>query len=213
MTTNMDDAPRSLRYPDARQRRKDLLNSGHMTCPNEYVDKLSRERADVEVPYFDPLDGGTEARVLFLFEKPGPGTAESRSGSGFISRNNDDSTAEATFNFMQQAGIPREWTVIWNVVPGWNGTRQVGAAELREGVDSLKDLIVLLPNLCAVVFVGKKAERARPLLEDTGLHLFSSAHPSPIVRARWPDKWHGIPNEWAKVKGVLGRADHDPDEE
>jgi hypothetical protein len=55
----------------------------------------------VEVPEFDPLDGGVEAQVLFLFEKPGPMTAElggsKRSGSGFISRNNDDPTAEATF--------------------------------------------------------------------------------------------------------------------
>jgi len=35
-----------------------------------------------------------------------------RTGSGFISRNNDDATAEATFRFMEQSGIPRKLTVI-----------------------------------------------------------------------------------------------------
>jgi hypothetical protein len=76
-----------------------------------------RERGMGIVPDFDPLDGGVDARILFLFEKPGPMTSEDRGGSGFISRNNDDPTAEATFRFMQAAGIPRTLTVIWNVVP------------------------------------------------------------------------------------------------
>ena len=35
-----------------------------------------------------------------------------RSGSGFISRDNDDPTAEVIYNFMQQAGIPRRQTII-----------------------------------------------------------------------------------------------------
>jgi hypothetical protein len=49
------------------------------------------------VPDFDPLDGGVNAQVLFLLEKPGPMAAEDgkRAGSGFISRDNDDGTAEA----------------------------------------------------------------------------------------------------------------------
>jgi hypothetical protein len=55
-----------------------------------------------------PLDGGTAARVLFLFEKLGPKTSLHGGGSGFISRDNDDATAKATFNFMRLATIPRE---------------------------------------------------------------------------------------------------------
>ena len=57
------------------------------------------------VPDFDPLDGGIETRTLFLFEKPGRMTADGfarRFGSGFISRNNDDQTAEATFAFTDE---------------------------------------------------------------------------------------------------------------
>jgi len=81
--------------------------------------------------------GGIEARVLFLFEKPGPMTADEaigkRPGSGFISRDNDDPTAEAVFNFMRQADIPRELTILWNVIPWWNVRRGVERLELLDG--------------------------------------------------------------------------------
>ena len=89
---NTNDTPRSMRDPGVRLQRKRMLHAPHMAPLTEYAAKL-RERENVEVPDFDPLDGGIEALSLFLFEKPGPMTAESKSGqragSGFISRNND----------------------------------------------------------------------------------------------------------------------------
>ena len=57
---------------------------------------------------FDPRDGGIRAQALFLFEKPGP----KANASGFISRDNDDPTAENIFRFMNQAGIPRKKTCL-----------------------------------------------------------------------------------------------------
>ena len=226
---DMDDmeepaAPRALRDPDARARRRELLDARHMRPLNEYVAGL-RKRSDIkvhfdppdgpqvdnaqppariEVPDFDPLDGGVDAIILFLFEKPGPMTstttgARTRTGSGFISRDNDDSTAENTFTFMREAGIPRKQTVTWNVVPWWDGTTKVTAADLREGAEETRRLMGLLPRLRVVVFVGKKALRARPHLEDTGLAFFSSYHPSPKVRATRPDKWREIPSVWARA--------------
>ena len=75
-----------------------------------YVRKLQKLKSNIEVPYFDPLDGGGKATTLFLFEKPGRMASEDgsgkRPGSGFINRNNDDLTAEYTFTFMQEAGVP-----------------------------------------------------------------------------------------------------------
>jgi hypothetical protein len=154
-----------------------------------------RARGLGEVPEFDPCDGGVDAEILFLFEKPGPMT-EPTVGSGFISRNNDDPTAEATFAFMQHAGIPRLLTVSWNVIPWWNGTRRVTRRELEEGVACLQDLIALLPKLRAVVLVGRKAARAARLLDTERPLLFTSAHPSPLVRARHPERWNAIPEQW-----------------
>lgn len=183
-----------------------MLNQPHVKPLTEYVARL-HERGSVEVPEFDPLDGGVDAQVLFLFEKPGPMTAKGskRTGSGFISRNNDDPSAEATFKFMQRAGIPRKLTVTWNLIPWWNGTRKVTGQELRDGLESLKVLIGLLPRVCVVVMVGQNAAKAQPYLKEKqpGLRLLTSAHPSPLVKAKFPDRWNGIPGEWAKVLTVI----------
>jgi uracil-DNA glycosylase len=181
-----------------------MLCKSHIAPLTMYAAKL-RERGSVEVPEFDPFDGGVEAQVLFLFEKPGPMTA-SDGGSGFISRNNDDPSAEATFDFMQRAGIPRKLTVTWNVIPWWNETRKVTGKELREGVACVQELIVLLPKLRAVVLVGGRAARAREYLSGAGLALFSSAHPSPLVRAKYPERWNAISSEWMKVLQVIERT-------
>lgn len=169
------DRPRSMRDADVRTRRRAMLTQPHIAPLTAYAAKL-RQRGSVEVPEFDPLDGGVNALMLFLFEKPGPMTADA-TGSGFISRNNDDPTAEATFEFMEQAGIPRELTITWNVIPWWNGTRKVTGRELREGVACVRGLIALMPKLRAVVLVGEKAAKAQEYLENAGLAVFTSSHP------------------------------------
>jgi hypothetical protein len=200
-----DDAPRSLRDPAERARRKAMLGELHILPLAEYVARL-RKQGNGQVPDFDPMDGGLYARALFLFEKPGRMTAEAEGGSGFISRNNDDPTAEATYKFMRAAVIHRKLTLLWNVIPWWNGTTDITAEELNEGVSSIKELISLLPYVRAVMLVGGKAQRARPLLEnmeDRRFKIFTSTHPSPIVRATRRDRWNAIASEWARIETVI----------
>jgi hypothetical protein len=196
-----DHGARSMREVSVQERRRAMLHEPHVAPLTIYAAKL-REQGSGEVPEFDPLDGGIHAHVLFLFEKPGPMTS-SKGGSGFISRNNDDPSAEATFNFMQRAGIARKLTVTWNVIPWWNETRKVTGLELREGIACIHELITLLPLLRAVVLVGNKAARANAYLSGSSLKLFTSAHPSPLVRAKYPDRWNAIASQWAKVRTVL----------
>ena len=150
-----DGTARSMRDPELAAQRKTMINQPHIAPLTAFAARL-RERGSVEVPEFDPLDGGVDARVLFLFEKPGPMTSVNGKhvGSGFISRDNNDPTAEATFKFMNEARIPRKVTVIWNVIPWWNGTRKITRAELKEGAGSVVDLIGLLPKLQAVVLTA-----------------------------------------------------------
>jgi uracil-DNA glycosylase len=128
-----------------------------------------------------------------------------RTGSHFISRNNDDPTAEATFNFMQQAGIPRKLTVTWNLVPWWSGTRLITGQKLRDGLSYLEELIALLPHLRAVVLVGQHAAKVEGYLTEKHprLQVFTSAHPSRLVKKFHPDRWRAIPLEWAKVREVI----------
>jgi hypothetical protein len=199
--------PRSMRDGSVRERRRLMLDLPHVVRLAAYAAGL-RESGSLEVPDFDPCDGGSGARVLFLFEKPGPMTAQGagKGGSGFISRDNDDPTAEATFMFMQQAGLPRKLTVIWNVIPWWNGTVTVTRQERIAGAKVVRDLMELLPELRAVVMVGRNAAATRPYLETTGKALFTSDHPSPRVKARWPERWRAIPSEWAQVRKYIDGA-------
>ena len=70
------------------------------------------------------------------------------------------------------------------------------------------ELVKLLPLRSAVVMVGKNAARAR-YLETTLLPLFTSDHPSPIVRARFPERWKVIPAQWERSANSSGkRARH-----
>lgn len=113
------------------------------------------------VPDFDPLNGGTKAQILFLFEKPGPRAA----GSGFISRNNDDPTAEATFAFTEKAGLHPCQYVIWNAIPWWNDTTDLKPDEIKAGLQCLEALLKILRRVRVVVLVGRTAQRAASNLE------------------------------------------------
>ena len=86
-------------------------------------------------PWFNPDGGGTSAPVLFLLENPGRMATGSR-GSGFISADNSDDTAANFFRLRDQASLPRDRLVAWNVVPWYqpdgertaNATRHMSSA-------------------------------------------------------------------------------------
>ena len=108
-----------------------------------FLDDLRARLAPALVPGFDPRDGGAGARVLLLLEKPGPGAL----ATGLVSRDNPAPTARAIRLFLEEAGLPREETVLWNLVPAWNGTMRVTGGEVREGLGHLARLLPLLPRL------------------------------------------------------------------
>ena len=194
--------PHSIKYEPVRQQRSALHCEPHIAPLTACVDEL-RQRGLGEVPYFDPLDARVNAKILFLFEKPGPMTSSERgslrTGSGFISHDNYGATAEATFRFMEEAAIPSDLTVTWNVIPGWNGTIDVTRDELSTGITCVDELVSILPNLKVIVLVGKMAEKAQSGLEQLGLKVLTSAHPSPRVRASFRIKWDEIPIKWTEA--------------
>lgn len=92
--------PRSLRDSIEVSNRLSLLHSNPAASPlTKWVDRLIESRflagLPAEIPYADPLDAGTDARVLIILEAPGPMTNAFNPvpGSGFISSDNDDATA------------------------------------------------------------------------------------------------------------------------
>ncbi len=174
-------------------RRRALLARPHM-APLAYFAAELRARTSALVPDMDPLDGGIGARVLLLLEKPGPQAAR----TGFVSRDNPSPTSAALRAFLDAAGLPREETVLWNAIPAWNGTIRLTAAERRDGPGHLSALRPLLPCLDTAILVGRQAQRAEPWLP--GLRIVRSAHPSPQVRAAFPDRWAEIPRLWAEAR-------------
>ena len=98
-----DDYPRSMRDPDVRERRRSMLNELHVAPLVEYANELaSMGRGEVPMP--DPLGGGINAQVFFLFEKPGP----QANSSGFLSINNNDPTAETTTRWLEEGDQPQQ---------------------------------------------------------------------------------------------------------
>jgi hypothetical protein len=188
------DLPRSLRNPREQQRRRSMLSLPHIAPLTTYVEGL-RGLRDWFVPEFDPLDGGVQAEVPILFEKPGPATET----SGFISRNNDDASAAAVFQFMSDVSLPRTRTVTWNLIPGWNRSIPHTASERKFGLDCLPPLLALLQHLEVVILAGGTAHKAAPYFLALGLPVIRSWHTSPKVRAFSPDKWAAIPEQWQEV--------------
>lgn len=159
-----------------------------------------------EVPYFDPCDGGIRAHALFLLEAPGPKARV----SGFISRDNPDPTARNFRALLHEADIPREKTVLWNIVPWYIGTgttiRAATSNDIRTGTTHLEDLLALLPRVRLVVLVGRKAQRVRGAVQAlTNAEIVETLHPSNQVVVCWPDKRKQLLRDLRAVSSFLSQ--------
>ncbi|PHS28129.1 MAG: hypothetical protein COA84_02460 [Robiginitomaculum sp.] len=176
----MEDKPKNLKSDICVNRWLSMLKKPHIAPLTQFVDELKKELgAGVGIPYFDPLDGGINARLLWVLETPGPKAV----GTNFVSRDNPDLTAKNTSIIFKKTGIKKEDTVLWNVVP-WNlsteeENQNPNAAEIRRGIPYLLRLIKILPKLEAVVLCGNSAKRAaQSIRESTKLKVFKTYHPA-----------------------------------
>jgi len=63
----------ALGDPDEQRRRREHLRESHIAPLTDYVEQLRKTLGhNQEIPYFDPCDGGINAKLLFLLEAPGP---------------------------------------------------------------------------------------------------------------------------------------------
>jgi uracil-DNA glycosylase len=184
------DIPKSLCNPMAIQSRLAAISKPHILPLTNFVETIRKETGfNREIPYFDPLDGGINAKCLFLFEAPGPRAVY----SGFISRNNPDESAKNFFELNQQAGLPREITISWNIVPWYIGSgskiRPANKNDIDEGKKYLLNFLSLLPNLRIIVLGGRKAQKAEALITANcpEISIVKMPHPSPLFVNNAPD--------------------------
>ncbi len=189
MTIIDPDEPYALRMTAERERRRRLLNEPHIQPLTVWVKRLRAETGrGANIPFFDPCDGGLNARCLLLLEAPGPRAVE----TGFISRNNPDPTARNWCMLLREARLPRSSTVLWNIVPWYIGTvskiRSARRSDIDDGLPSLLDLVKLLKRLRLIVLVGRKAGSARTKLQKVvNFPMMSTLHPSNLVLNRYPE--------------------------
>ncbi|MGV8881138.1 MAG: uracil-DNA glycosylase [Rhodoglobus sp.] len=164
-----------------------MLETSEAVQPLKEWSEALAARRRVVVPHFDPDEAGIEARVLVLLEAPGPMTNadNSRPGSGFISADNDDQTAENCWTTRNEVGL-RSGTLHWNIVPWYLGpaSKKPNVAELGQGAMELRSLLGLLPRLSAVVLSGRFAQvgwnkHVAPFVDDR-FRVIETWHPSPL---------------------------------
>ena len=201
--------PKTLANSDARKYLCDKKSEKHIKKLTEYVEKLKNKNEKHQIPFFDPNDGGVKSKVLFLLEAPGSKAVK----SGFISRNNPDSTAENMFNFLKKARLHRKETLLWNIVPWYVGNknqnriRAVNHNDIKNGLNCLYDLINLLENLKVIVLVGRKAQKVNNNLKEkySKIKIFHSYHPSPSFVNRAKNNKNKIITVFKKVRKYLDR--------
>lgn len=99
-----------LTDPELVRQRAARLSEAHIAPLERWREAIAGGRS---VPHFDPADGGIAARMLILLETP----AARGDGIRFVSRDNASGTQRNLRRFLDDAGIARSDTLIWNTVP------------------------------------------------------------------------------------------------
>ncbi len=188
--------------------KRERLWEAHVAPINLFVDQVRREieaeqaaaaspgsePAEVLVPYVDPDSGGTRAKVLLLLESPARPAALA-TGSGMLSADNNDGSAENVWLAYEASGLPRTYGLHWNAVPWFVGSsdRNAGVtnAQVERGRPYLLRLLNLAPDVRVLVALGKRARESaagnHEQLTARGIRVLNSPHPSP----RWRNRTQG----------------------
>ncbi|MHC2016470.1 uracil-DNA glycosylase [Methylobacterium sp. CM6247] len=207
--------PKSLADPEQVAIRRSLLEADRFIPLRRLAHSIAIERS-AEVPDPDPLDGGTEARLLLLLETPGPGIGR----TGFVSRDNPTGTAANLFRFMAEAGIARRESLIWNAVP-WvihapgAVNRAPRKAEIATATTYLASLIEMLPALEVVVLAGRVAGLSRETLRRLRpvIPLIAVPHPSPTYVCTSPEVAQRIAIGLSEAAAILRGISSSPTQE
>jgi hypothetical protein len=198
------------------EQEREADSAPHMAPVNAFVAAISETDPEGFVPRIAPHHGGADARVLSVLRDPGPKTRVG-AGSGFLSIENDDPTAERQAELFAEHGIRDRLVLPWNAFP-WYINAAPNAAQGRVGALALVELVALLPELEVVLLQGRDAERIwhyaverEPSLVRPDLAVIATIHPGrqalfhpdPAVRA---ERQADQARAFARVGAILAAA-------
>lgn len=146
---------RRMADPHFRSQQRAQAYDDHVRPINEFIDAL-RTTGNGWVPHVAPHHGGIEAQVLVILRSPGSG-AQAGTGSGFLSTENDDTTAETMAELLTGAGIDSRSITPWNAYP-WSIGGDPSKTQIKTGIEPLVRLVDLFPSLRAVLLHGGEAQ-------------------------------------------------------
>lgn len=198
------DASRTFKSPAVVAHRRTMLKEPHCAPLTAFVGAL--RHSGLDVPDFDPFDGGVNARFLFVHESPGK-RARGKTGSGFISQNNDDQSAATFFRLRVEVGLERQQTAMWNIVPEYCGATsnesQLKRSDIQAGAARLLQVVELMPRLEVIILCGRKAQLAASIIRETlpNIEILSMPHCSPTNLNRRPQDRETIRQVLSKLVG------------
>jgi hypothetical protein len=137
------------------------LRDPHIAPFTNLVDELRTVPGRSWMPYIAPMYGGTAARVLSVFQDPGPRTRDD-DGSGMLCCENDDDSAALHATLLDSAKIPVSELLPWNGYPWYRHitgkNSPPSATECKAGIEPLRRLMGLAPNLRVVMLHGGTAQ-------------------------------------------------------
>lgn len=162
--------PRRMADPVFRAEQWEHRFDPHVAPINRLVDSLGTDGNSGSAVYVAPHQGGTEAPIISLMSNPGP-KAGHGGGSGFISCENDDPTAQRIAEIYAVAGIAQHYTVPWNAYPWYvHDTLKGGGLSARQRTAGLRPLhlfLDLLPDGVVLVAHGGDARRSLEAFQKT----------------------------------------------
>ena len=170
--------------------KRERLFEPHVAPITELARKIE-DAVGLQVPGADPDWGGVDARVLILLRDPGTRT-DAEGGSGLVSPDNDDPTAERLHELIVGLGLAPSEVLLWNVVP-WlrsgNAGQGIRMADLDCGNGYLAELLAFLGNLEVVLVLGRDAQKSLNLSTAPDLDSvvrIDAPHPSRRAQNQQP---------------------------
>ena len=181
------------------KRRESELWAPNVAPLNEMVRRIRRETGDETVPWLDPSGAGVDAKVLLLLRDPSNAADPiTKQGTGFISPDNPDRTADNITWLRGQAGLLPSELVHWTAVP-WRIADGVSVRDqIRQATPFLKEFVRYLQGLRAVVCMGHDARKAWELAfpnlpPQKGWNRSSRAAQADLVVVWCPHpSWHNM---------------------